>query len=104
MATPLYTAQATILIKNKAPQVFDYLTLDSSSGGPAESTSAWDINSKTEYQLLNARSLAAKVIVTEALGAWPSLVFAAKANCRRLRISTIPDSQAIVRNSWFRTG
>src|SRR6266851_4391237 len=72
MATPLYTAQATILIKNKAPQVFDYATLDSSSGGPAGSTSAWDINSKTEYQLLNARSLAAKVIVTEALTADPA--------------------------------
>src|ERR1700737_1463966 len=38
MATPLYTAQATILIKNKAPQVIDYATLDSSSGGPAGST------------------------------------------------------------------
>jgi succinoglycan biosynthesis transport protein ExoP len=72
MATPLYTAQATILIKNKAPQVFDYATLDSSSGGPAASTSAWDINSKTEYRLLNARSLAVKVIATEALTAAPA--------------------------------
>jgi succinoglycan biosynthesis transport protein ExoP len=72
MATPLYTAQATILIKNKAPQVFDYTTLDSASGGPAGSTSAWDIDSKTEYRLLNARSLAAKVIATEALSANPA--------------------------------
>lgn len=71
MATPQYTAQATILIKNKAPQVFDYATLDSSSEGPA-SASPWDIDSKTEYRLLNARSLAAKVITTEALSANPA--------------------------------
>jgi polysaccharide biosynthesis transport protein len=72
MATPLYTAQATILIKNKAPQVFDYTTLDSSSSGSTASTSAWDIDSKTEYRLLNARSLAAKVIATEVLSANPA--------------------------------
>jgi succinoglycan biosynthesis transport protein ExoP len=72
MATPLYTAQATILIKNKAPQVYDYATLDSSSSSPAGSTAAWDINSKTEYLLLNARSLAAKVIATEALDVDPA--------------------------------
>src|SRR5271168_479287 len=74
MATPLYTAQATILIKNTAPQVFDYATLDSSSGSPGASASAWDIDSKTEYQLLNARSLATKVIVTEDLWENPAFV------------------------------
>jgi capsular exopolysaccharide synthesis family protein len=72
MAAPLYTAQATILIKNTAPQVFDYTTLDSPSGGPAASTSAWDIDSKTEHRLLSSRSLAAKVIATEALSTNPA--------------------------------
>ncbi len=72
LATPLYTAQATILIKNKAPQVFDYTTLDSTPGGQTASSSAWDIDSKTEYRLLNARSLAAKVIANEALSTNPA--------------------------------
>jgi capsular exopolysaccharide synthesis family protein len=71
MATPEYTAQATILVKYKPPQLYDYASFDSSSGGSMSSGSTWDIYPETESRLLVARSLAAKVIATEGLDADP---------------------------------
>jgi len=72
MATPQYTAQATILVKYKPPQLYNYASLDSSSGGSMGSGSTWDIYPETESRLLVARSLAAKVIATEGLDADPA--------------------------------
>jgi capsular exopolysaccharide synthesis family protein len=70
MATPLYTAQATILVKYKSPQSYEYASFDSSPGGSMNS--AWDIYPETESRLLVARSLAAKVIASEALDTDPA--------------------------------
>ncbi len=70
MATPLYTARATILVKYKPPQLYDYASFD--SGGATNSASTWDIYPETESRLLVARSLAAKVIATEGLDADPA--------------------------------
>ena len=72
MATPQYSAQATILVKYKPPQLYNYASLDSSSGGSMGSGSTWDIYPETESRLLVARSLAAKVIATEGLDADPA--------------------------------
>ena len=72
MATPQYTAQATILVKYKPPQLYNYASFDSSSGGSMSSASTWDIYPETESRLLVARSLAAKVIATEGLDADPA--------------------------------
>lgn len=71
MATPLYTAQAEILIKTKVPQVFADASVEPSGSG-AGTKSAWDVNAKTEYQLLKSRSLASRVIATEGLASNPA--------------------------------
>jgi capsular exopolysaccharide synthesis family protein len=68
MATRLYTAQATILIKNNAPQV--YASVDVAAGN-GTSESQWNVNTKTEYTLLRTRSVAEKVILAEGLRSNP---------------------------------
>lgn len=70
MATRLYTAQATILIKNNAPQVYAYTSMDS-PGESDEASSQWKVDNKTEYTLLRSRSLAERVILAEGLLANP---------------------------------
>jgi len=70
MATPLYTARTTILIKNNAPQVYEYTSMDTGTG--TDRASQWNINNKTEYTLLESRNLASRVILTEGLFANPS--------------------------------
>lgn len=70
MATRLYTAQATILIKNNAPPVYAYTSMDS-SGESDEASSQWKVDNKTEYTLLRSRSLAERVILAEGLVANP---------------------------------
>lgn len=72
MATPLYTAQATILIKSNAPRIFDGSSLGVSPGADTAALSSWgDVKYKTDYKLLKARSLAARVIVTQGLATNP---------------------------------
>jgi polysaccharide biosynthesis transport protein len=72
LAPRLYTAKATILIKNNAPQVYAYTSVDSSSGPDGAATSSqWKVDNKTEYTLLQARSLAERVIRIEGLIANP---------------------------------
>ena len=71
MATRLYTARATILIKNNAPQVYEYASMDTPTGGEAGAASQWSVNNKTEYTLLQSRSLANRVILAEGLFANP---------------------------------
>lgn len=71
MATRLYTARATILIKNNTPQVYEYASMDASAGTPAGAGSQWSVNNKTEYALLESRSLANRVILSEGLFANP---------------------------------
>jgi polysaccharide biosynthesis transport protein len=66
MATPLYTAQATILIKSSAPQVFEGTSVGLAPGEGGMSSPS-DMSYKTEYQLLKSRSLAAQVIATQGL-------------------------------------
>jgi len=72
LAPRLYTAKATILIKSDTPQVYAYTSVDSAGGadgGP--SSSQWNVDAKTEYSLLQARSLAERVIQAEGLAASP---------------------------------
>ena len=69
MATRLYTAQTTILIKNNAPQLYEYTSMDSTTN--ADGAAQWNINNKTEYTLLESRNLANRVILTEGLFANP---------------------------------
>jgi polysaccharide biosynthesis transport protein len=69
MATRLYTARTTILIKNNAPQVYEYTSMDTGTG--ADGATQWNINNKTEYTLLESRNLANRVILAEGLFANP---------------------------------
>ena len=69
MATRLYTAQTTILIKNNAPQLYEYTSMDTATN--ADGAAQWNINNKTEYTLLESRNLANRVILTEGLFANP---------------------------------
>ena len=69
MATRLYTARTTILIKNNAPQVYEYTSMDTGTG--ADGATQWNINNKTEYTLLESRNLASRVILAEGLFANP---------------------------------
>src|SRR6266511_2319698 len=55
--TPIYTAETTLLIERKAPQVLDMQQALSESLGPDE----YDYY-KTQYQILQSRVLAAQVI------------------------------------------
>lgn len=65
MATRLYTAEATVLIQSNAPRIFDQQSVGAAPG--VESPPASDLFQKTEYELLQSRSLAAKVIAAEDL-------------------------------------
>jgi succinoglycan biosynthesis transport protein ExoP len=61
METPLYTAEATILIKPGTPQVFgNQMQADSSEG--AEQGDYYDNYNKTQYEILKSRSLAVSAI------------------------------------------
>jgi succinoglycan biosynthesis transport protein ExoP len=70
MAPRLYAARATILIKNNAPEVYAFASMNSSNG-PDDASSQWKVDNKTEYTLLQSRSLAERVILTEGLSANP---------------------------------
>jgi polysaccharide biosynthesis transport protein len=71
MATRLYTARATILIKNNAPQVYEYTSMDAAPGVGGTAAAQWNINNKTEYTLLESRNLTNRVILAEELLANP---------------------------------
>ncbi|MBF6569638.1 MAG: polysaccharide biosynthesis tyrosine autokinase [Candidatus Binataceae bacterium] len=71
MATRLYTARATILIKNNAPQIYEYTSMDSAPGAGETGAAQWSINNKTEYALLESRNLTNRVILAEGLFANP---------------------------------
>lgn len=71
LAPQLYTAKATILIKGNAPQTYN--SIDSPGGSEGAGLSPqWNVDNKTEYSLLQARSLAERVIVIEGLVANPN--------------------------------
>ena len=71
LAPQLYTAKATILIKGNAPQMYN--SVDSPGGSEGAGLSPqWNVDNKTEYSLLQARSLAERVIVIEGLVANPN--------------------------------
>jgi capsular exopolysaccharide synthesis family protein len=74
MVTRLYTAQATILIKNNAPQVYEYTSMDNAGGAEGGAGAQWNVNNKTEYTLLESRNLANRVILAEGLFANPLFV------------------------------
>jgi polysaccharide biosynthesis transport protein len=59
IATALYTATATVLVKTRAPQVF-YTDQQSNEENPPSA-------SLTEYELLKSRSLAERVVLSEGL-------------------------------------
>ena len=68
MLTPLYTAEATILLKPGNPQL-----LEGHTGAPGEgnnSSSDWDSVEdflKTQCEILNSRTLAANVVTADGL-------------------------------------
>jgi polysaccharide biosynthesis transport protein len=67
METPLYTAEATILIKPGTPQIFGTQVLggDSSEGG--DQSDYYDNYNKTQYEILKSRSLAVSAIKGDGL-------------------------------------
>jgi succinoglycan biosynthesis transport protein ExoP len=68
METPLYTAQATILIKPGTPQIFGTQVLsggDSSEGG--DQSDYYENYNKTQYEILKSRSLAVSAIKDDGL-------------------------------------
>ena len=69
MTTRLYTAQTIILIKNNAPQLYQYTSMDSATN--VDGAAQWNINNKTEYTLLKSRNLANRVILAQDLFANP---------------------------------
>jgi Chain length determinant protein len=71
MATRQYTARTTILIKNNAPQEYEYTSMDNASGAAGAAATQWNVNNKTEYTLLESRNLANRVIIAEGLFANP---------------------------------
>ena len=79
MATRQYTAQATILIKDNAPEVYAYASMNS-PGEADQASSQWKVDNKTEYTLLRSRSLAERVIEAEGLAANPTFVAGLSAN------------------------
>lgn len=62
LATPIYTAETVLLIEPSSPNVIDIDAVLSDSLGPGEDFY------KTQYEILQSRSLAAQVISEERLG------------------------------------
>ncbi len=61
METPLYTAEATILIKPGTPQIFGS-QVQSDASGNGEQYDYYDNFNKTQYEILKSRSLAVSAI------------------------------------------
>lgn len=70
LATPLYTARATVLIKNAAPQLFRNSDVEDSNDASEVSDTGYDLS--TEYELLKSQSLAADVIASQGLNRNPT--------------------------------
>jgi polysaccharide biosynthesis transport protein len=66
METPLYTAQATILIKPGTPQIFGSQVQGQSSDSEDQSD-YYETYNKTQYEILKSRSLAASAIKDDGL-------------------------------------
>ncbi|MGC1401148.1 GumC family protein [Candidatus Binatus sp.] len=73
MQTPLYTAQATILLKPGSPQIMDGKDA-SQDQDVMEDSDMYDNFQKTQYEILKSRSLAAYVIRAENLEHNPAFV------------------------------
>jgi succinoglycan biosynthesis transport protein ExoP len=66
METPMYTAQATILIKPGTPQIFgNQVSANNEDSG--EQTDDFDTYNKTQYEILKSRSLAVSAIRDQGL-------------------------------------
>src|SRR5271156_3301056 len=66
METPMYTAEATILIKPGTPQIFgNQVSANNEDSG--EQTDDFDTYNKTQYEILKSRSLAESAIRNEGL-------------------------------------
>jgi polysaccharide biosynthesis transport protein len=88
--TPLYTANATLLIERKAPQ---FLKLQDAQAELVDSNNEFY---KTQYQILKSRALAERVIRDEGLESDP--IFAGDKNDQPSKsglIATVPDAAAI---------
>jgi polysaccharide biosynthesis transport protein len=73
MQTPLYTAQATILLKPGSPQIMDGKDA-SQDQDVMEDSDMYDNFQKTQYEILRSRSLAAYVIRAENLEHNPAFI------------------------------
>jgi polysaccharide biosynthesis transport protein len=66
METPMYTAQATILIKPGTPQIFGNQVSNNNEDNDGQ-TDDYETYNKTQYEILKSRSLAASAISDEGL-------------------------------------
>ena len=66
METPLYTAEATILIKPGTPQIFGNM-MQSENGGGGDLSDYFENYNKTQYEILKSRSLAVSAIKDDGL-------------------------------------
>src|SRR3984957_21251835 len=62
METPLYTAQATILIKPGTPQIFGTQVLGGDNSESEDQSDYYENYNKTQYEILKSRSLAVSAI------------------------------------------
>ncbi len=67
METPLYTAQATILIKPGSPQIFGTQVLGGDNSESGDQSDYYDNYNKTQYEILKSRSLAVSAIKDDGL-------------------------------------
>jgi polysaccharide biosynthesis transport protein len=67
METPLYTAQATILIKPGSPQIFGTQVMGGDNSESGDQSDYYDNYNKTQYEILKSRSLAVSAIKDDGL-------------------------------------
>ena len=67
METPLYTAQATILIKPGTPQIFGTQVLGGDNSESGDQSDYYENYNKTQYEILKSRSLAVSAIKGDGL-------------------------------------
>ncbi len=83
METPMYTAEATILIKPGTPQIFGNQVSNNNEDSEGQSDD-FDTYNKTQYEILKSRSLAESAIRMKG----------SKRSCRRTQASRASDGSA----------